>query len=93
MYVIIFIDHLRLWLIKWHPMWLFYSNICWQLEGFVIDKPWCQYEPDQKSDYAVHPGLIKGKTPVNNGCYKMMGAVAAANSGPCFFSKGCLQFQ
>ena len=36
---------------------------------YVMDKTWCEYEPNQTAEYAVNRGLITSKTPVNNGCF------------------------
>ena len=32
------------------------------IEVCGIDKPWCEYEPNQTTDYAVNPGSITSKT-------------------------------
>ena len=38
----------------------------------VIDKTWCEYEPNQATNYALNSGLIMSKTPVNNSCIKIV---------------------
>ena len=39
------------------------------IKVYVINKTWCEYEPNQTADYAANPGLIMNKTPVNNGSF------------------------
>ena len=41
-------------------------------EVYVIDKTWCEYEPNQTSDYAANWELITSKTPVNSDCFNIM---------------------
>ena len=42
------------------------------IEVYVIDKTWCEYEHDQTTDYTVNPGLIMSKTPVNKGWFNIV---------------------
>ena len=36
------------------------------IEVYVIDKPWCEHEPNQTMDYAVNPRLITSTTTVKS---------------------------
>ena len=42
------------------------------IKVYVVDKTWCEYEPNQTTDYAVNPQLITSKPPstTNKGCFK-----------------------
>ena len=42
------------------------------IEVYIINKTLCEYEPNQTTDYAVNPGLIMSKTPVDNGCFNLV---------------------
>ena len=48
------------------PIVMLYINV------YVIDKQWCEHEPNQTADYAVNPELIMSQTPLTNGCIRLV---------------------
>ena len=56
----------------------------------VIDKPYCESEPNQAADYAVNPGLIMSKTSVNNGRFNIV-AYAAKQQTMGYVDNCCYQ--
>ena len=64
------------------------------VEVYVIDKTWCEYEPNKTTDNhnAVNPGLITSKTPVNNGCIKIV-VTRSSTKLQTMLIMSCCQFQ
>ena len=68
------------------PICVVYINV------YGIYKTWCEYEPNQTTDYAVNLGLIMSKIRFNNGCFNIL-AYTEQQQTTGHVDNDCRQFQ